>query len=66
VAILRSKNDQVRVLDIGTGTGLLAMMAAALGADIVTAVEEFAPMAECAQKCISRNGFKDKVNLTFE
>ena len=38
------------VLDIGTGTGLLSMMAASLGADTVVACEEFRPMAECAAK----------------
>ena len=49
------------MLDIGTGTGLLSMMAATIGADTVTAVEEFAPMADCAQKVIAANGFADKV-----
>ncbi len=38
------------------------MMAASLGADIVTAVEEFRPMAACAKRVIERNGFDDKVS----
>jgi len=36
---LRLKGEKVHVLDIGTGTGLLSMMAAMLGADTITACE---------------------------
>lgn len=43
---------KVHVLDIGTGTGLLSMMAAAEGVDSITACEEFLPMAACAEKVI--------------
>ena len=41
---------KVHVLDIGTGTGLLSMMAATEGVDSITACEEFLPMAACAEK----------------
>ncbi|OWF48041.1 Protein arginine N-methyltransferase 7 [Mizuhopecten yessoensis] len=63
VGILRGRGERVHVLDIGTGTGLLSMMAATLGADQVTACEAFSPMAECARKGIQQNGFADKIKL---
>ncbi|XP_060073824.1 protein arginine N-methyltransferase 7-like [Ylistrum balloti] len=63
VVILRTRGERVHVLDIGTGTGLLSMMAASLGADQVTACEAFSPMADCARKVIQQNGFADKIKL---
>ena len=39
IHLKRSAGEKVNVLDIGTGTGLLSMMAASLGADTVTACE---------------------------
>jgi len=59
----RQAGEEVHVLDIGTGTGLLAMMAASEGADSVTACEEFPPMAECASRVIADNGLTDKIKL---
>ena len=41
IALKRSQGQPVHVLDIGTGTGLLSMMAAKIGADSITAIEEF-------------------------
>ena len=52
-----------RVLDIGTGTGLLAMMAARAGAKSVTTCEAVAPIAEQAVKIIARNGLSDRVSV---
>jgi protein arginine N-methyltransferase 7 len=60
---LKAQNKPVRVLDIGTGTGLLSMMAVRCGADKVTACEAFKPMAEIAKKCLAANGMKDKVQV---
>jgi len=59
----RAAGLPVHVLDIGTGTGLLSMMAATIGADSVTACEEFGPMADCAAQVIAENGFADKIKL---
>ena len=39
------------------------MMAAKLGADSITAIEEFGPIANCAEKIIHENGFSDKIKL---
>lgn len=55
--------EQANVLDIGTGTGLLSMMAAKCGADTITACEAFTPMAKCAVRIIQENGFEDKIRL---
>jgi len=41
ISRLHKANKKVHVLDIGTGTGLLAMMAAKCGADSVYACEVF-------------------------
>ncbi|XP_043257673.1 protein arginine N-methyltransferase 7 isoform X1 [Colletes gigas] len=55
--------EEANVIDIGTGTGLLSMMAAKCGADSVTACEAFTPMAKCAIKIIEENGFENKIKL---
>ncbi|XP_051157383.1 protein arginine N-methyltransferase 7 [Leptopilina boulardi] len=55
--------EEANVLDIGTGTGLLSMMAAKCGADSVIACETFKPMAICAEKIIKANGFDKTIKL---
>ncbi|KAK9309305.1 hypothetical protein QLX08_001042 [Tetragonisca angustula] len=55
--------EEANVLDIGTGTGLLAMMAVKCGADSVTACEAFTPMAKCAIRIIQENGFENNIKL---
>jgi len=59
----RSEGQRVHVLDIGTGTGLLSMMAVRLGADTVTAIEEFDPIANCAEQVTRLNDCWDHINL---
>lgn len=49
------------VLDIGSGTGLLAMMAARAGARETISCEMVAPLAELARKMVVRNGFAGKI-----
>ncbi|KER20623.1 hypothetical protein T265_10877 [Opisthorchis viverrini] len=55
--------EAINVLDIGTGTGLLAMIAARAGADKVTACEAFLPVANCARTVLLENGLSEKINL---
>lgn len=55
--------DEIHVLDIGTGTGLLAMMAAESGADRITACEAFTPMADCAEGIFKANNYANRVHL---
>lgn len=57
------QNEPANVLDIGTGTGLLSMMAVKCGADSVTACEAFRPMADCAEKIMANNGMTDSIRL---
>ncbi|KIH55406.1 hypothetical protein ANCDUO_14436 [Ancylostoma duodenale] len=64
--VIQEKKTQAvpaHVLDIGTGTGLLSLMAAREGADKVTAVEVFQPMADCARSIIQSSQWKDKINV---
>lgn len=56
------REDDV-VLDIGAGSGLLAMMAARAGAREVIACERLGPMAEMARRVVARNGFEDTVTV---
>ncbi|KAM8713608.1 hypothetical protein ACLKA7_013860 [Drosophila subpalustris] len=55
ITSMRQAGREVHVLDIGTGTGILAMMALRAGADTVTACEAFMPMANCAQRILAAN-----------
>jgi type II protein arginine methyltransferase len=52
-----------RVLDIGTGAGLLAMMAARHGAKSVTSCEAVGLIAERAREIMARNGFADRITV---
>jgi type II protein arginine methyltransferase len=51
------------VLEIGTGTGLLAMMAARAGARHVYSCEMEPWVAEAAWEIIARNGYADRVTV---
>lgn len=58
-AAVQGKN----VLDIGTGSGLLAMIAARAGAKRVVACEMNAMMAETAKRIIAANGLTDRIEV---
>ncbi|OTF70207.1 arginine N-methyltransferase 7-like protein [Euroglyphus maynei] len=62
---LRYKNPTkaINVLDIGSGTGLLSMMAINATADNVIACECFEPMAKCSRKIIDDNSMSSKINV---
>ena len=49
--------SQQHVLDIGSGSGLLAMMAVRAGAARVSSLEMVPAMAAVARHCIAANGF---------
>ncbi len=59
IKVLRGQH----VVDIGGGSGLLAMMAARAGAEQVVTVERVGDMAECASRVLEANGFGGKVSV---
>jgi predicted RNA methylase len=60
-AIQRTNN--AHVLDIGTGTGLLAMMASQSGAESVTACEMIPHIAKTATDILKKNDCDKRINL---
>jgi len=60
---LIAKKEKPWVLDIGTGSGVLAMFAAQAGAEKVFATEAEGPMFEAAKMNIQRSGLEGKVEL---
>ncbi|MFM7349127.1 MAG: tetratricopeptide repeat protein [Erythrobacter sp.] len=61
VAALEAAGAKARVLDIGTGSGLLSMMAARAGARQVTACEMIPIIAAMARRIIADNGFGERI-----
>lgn len=57
------QRNQVSVLDIGTGTGLLAIYAHELGATQTTACECSTLMCHIASESFRRNGYSDQIKL---
>ena len=62
-ALQRAVRPDSHVLEIGTGTGILAMMAARAGAARVTTCEAMPAVAEAAREIVSLNGFDDRVGV---
>jgi SAM-dependent methyltransferase len=60
-ALRRAIGPGSRVLEIGTGTGLIAMMAARAGAAEVMTCEINPVIAQAAREIIACNGFADRV-----
>nr|XP_056718496.1 protein arginine N-methyltransferase 7 [Euleptes europaea] len=63
VGRVKLRGERAVVLDIGTGTGLLSMMAVTAGADFCYSVEVFKPMANAAVKIVEKNGLSDKIKI---
>lgn len=62
-AIASAAKDAERVLDIGTGSGLLSLFAARAGASSVTACEAHPMIAETAAEIVARNGFAERIRV---
>lgn len=62
-ALRKAVTPDSRVLDIGTGTGLLAMMAARAGARDVFTCEQNAAVTHGAAAVLAANGFADQIRL---
>jgi SAM-dependent methyltransferase len=62
-ALRRAVRPGMRVLDIGSGTGLLAMMAVRAGASEVISCEMNPSIAQAAQKIITANGYADQIRI---
>jgi hypothetical protein len=62
-ALRSGVTPDTHVLEIGTGSGLLAMMAARLGARQVTTCEAVAEIAEAARAIVADNGFTPQVSV---
>ena len=54
VECIHSQGKKAKVLDIGTGTGLLSMMAATAGAEVINAIEVCTWVA-CSEKPYNKN-----------
>ena len=62
-ALKRAVTPDSLVLEIGTGSGLVAMMAARAGARQVVTCEAVPILAELAKETVARNGFADRITV---
>lgn len=62
-ALRRAVTPTSRVLEIGAGTGLLAMMAARAGAAAVITCEVVPAIAEKAAEIVAHNGYANRVRV---
>ncbi|MFZ5670777.1 MAG: 50S ribosomal protein L11 methyltransferase [Pseudomonadota bacterium] len=62
-ALIRAIRPGSRVLDIGAGTGLLAMMAARAGAAHVFTCEMEPAVARAAREIVAANGLADRITV---
>jgi type II protein arginine methyltransferase len=62
-AAIRRAVPGKKVLDIGTGAGLLALIAARAGASRVTTCEAVSVIAEHARGIVAKNGLADRITI---
>ncbi|OEK02680.1 hypothetical protein BFP97_14615 [Roseivirga sp. 4D4] len=62
-AIVKCIDKKSRVLDIGTGSGLLSMMSARAGAESILACEVNPEIAKVATRIVQANGYTDRVSV---
>ena len=64
-AVTRKKDrgEDVHVLDMGAGSGLLSLMAASSGADTVVAAEMHESLAKVARRSAAANGLSDCITV---
>ncbi|TDQ84160.1 Tfp pilus assembly protein PilF [Dongia mobilis] len=62
-ALRRNVRPDDLVLEIGTGSGIVAMMAARAGARRVVTCEVLPAIAELAKSVIARNGYDDRISV---
>lgn len=65
-ALERNVKPEDLVLEIGTGSGLVAMMAARAGAQQVVTCEVLPEIAAIAKDVISSNGYGDRINVVVK
>merc|ERR1719460_1455944 len=58
-----SRLDGATVMDIGTGSGIMALFAAKCGAKKVYAVEASPDIARLASRIIRTNGYSDRIEV---
>ncbi len=63
---LESRQRPLKLLDVGTGSGILAIGAAALGCDQVVATDIDLVACGVAQENVERNSLVDRVKITTE
>lgn len=62
---LREQGEPVKVLDVGTGTGILAIAAALLGADDCLGIEIDEDAVRVARENIEHNGLSDRITAQY-
>ena len=62
-AAIETSGRDALVLDIGTGSGLLSMMAARAGARKIVTCERIPVIAETAERIIASNGYEKQISI---